>query len=401
MATIHISNRVQRDYDFEFVERKGIGHPDTLCDAIAERTSNLYARYCQNAFGGVPHHWFDKVMLVGAESEIRYSYGRLVAPFQVIFAGKAVRRVGSAEIPLDTILHEAACQVFKETLVNFDPSRDLVIENRTRDSCGPGQSSSRYRPESISHLDFPGSPNLTSNDCNICVGFAPLSQLEAMVLGCDAFLSSFSLRQDFPFLGSDIKILGTRRHQELSLLVNIPFIANSITSFSDYLQKKDLLHSQLYSWIAQAGFPAVTISLNPESKHNRAYLTVTGTVADTGDVGVSGRGNRINGLITPSRPMSIESAAGKNPLDHTGKLYSIMAHRIAKELANELSATVLVTLCSAKGGQLSEPDFIGIEIGCETLEERAKNRVAISTKNSLAGIADLSSQLLSSNVVLW
>lgn len=32
--------------DFELVERKGVGHPDTICDAIAERASSDYSKYC-------------------------------------------------------------------------------------------------------------------------------------------------------------------------------------------------------------------------------------------------------------------------------------------------------------------------------------------------------------------
>jgi S-adenosylmethionine synthetase len=38
-----------------------------------------------------------------------------------------------------------------------------------------------------------------------------------------------------------------------------------------------------------------------------------------------GRGNRINGLITPCRPMRLEAAAGKIPVTHVGKIYNVMA----------------------------------------------------------------------------
>ena len=36
--------------DFELVERKGVGHPDTICDAIAERASSSYSKYCIETF---------------------------------------------------------------------------------------------------------------------------------------------------------------------------------------------------------------------------------------------------------------------------------------------------------------------------------------------------------------
>lgn len=40
--------------DFEVVERKGLGHPDTLADGIAEIVEIEYAKYCLNMFGYIP-----------------------------------------------------------------------------------------------------------------------------------------------------------------------------------------------------------------------------------------------------------------------------------------------------------------------------------------------------------
>ena len=44
----------------EMVERKGIGHPDTLADVIASAFSNKYSLYCIDAFGFIANHWVDK-----------------------------------------------------------------------------------------------------------------------------------------------------------------------------------------------------------------------------------------------------------------------------------------------------------------------------------------------------
>jgi len=54
----------------EIVERKGIGHPDSLCDGIAERISVEYTRWCQENLGVLLHHNFDKVQLVAGEVEV-------------------------------------------------------------------------------------------------------------------------------------------------------------------------------------------------------------------------------------------------------------------------------------------------------------------------------------------
>ena len=44
----------------EIVERKGLGHPDTLCDALAEEVSLALSRFYRERFGFVLHHNVDK-----------------------------------------------------------------------------------------------------------------------------------------------------------------------------------------------------------------------------------------------------------------------------------------------------------------------------------------------------
>ncbi|MHA2263503.1 MAG: methionine adenosyltransferase, partial [Candidatus Thorarchaeota archaeon] len=52
----------------EIVERKGKGHPDTLCDKAAEELSIKLSEYYMEQFGGIQHHNVDKVLLVGGQS---------------------------------------------------------------------------------------------------------------------------------------------------------------------------------------------------------------------------------------------------------------------------------------------------------------------------------------------
>tara|TARA_B110000503_G_scaffold132528_1_gene208580 strand:+ start:2359 stop:2664 length:306 start_codon:yes stop_codon:yes gene_type:complete len=69
------------NFPFELVERKGVGHPDTICDAIAETASRYYSLYFYEKYGRVANHWFDKVMLIGGEADIQLiaSLNNLVA----------------------------------------------------------------------------------------------------------------------------------------------------------------------------------------------------------------------------------------------------------------------------------------------------------------------------------
>jgi len=81
----------------------------------------------------------------------------------------------------------------------------------------------------------------------------------------------------------------------------------------------------------------VAVTTADDVEAGRLYLTVTGTSAESGDDGQAGRSNRVGGLITQWRPMTLEAAAGKNVFSHVGKSYSSVAHQIARELvANTL-----------------------------------------------------------------
>lgn len=342
---------------FEIVERKGIGHPDTLCDMIAERASQYYCRAVFEKFGRLAHHWFDKVMLIGGEAFISFGKGYLVKPYQVIFAGKAVLHVGSESIDLPAIQYRACADVLEGVLYHFDAKKDLQIESKITDYQGPGQMRNRYRPQSISELPSIDD-EFVSNDCNVCTGFAPRSVLEEMVLFIESYLTNPEFKKKNQDIGVDIKLVGTRKLAAIEILLNLPFIANLIKNREQYLNREKQIQQLLVDEIQARFGRTISLVINPEDGSGRTYLTATGTVADTGDVGVVGRGNRLNGLITPMRSMSIEASSGKNPMDHTGKLYGILAQKIADEIYRRARHPVSVVLTTSKGKPIDDPDEV-------------------------------------------
>ena len=60
---IHLSTRAPYRPPAEFVERKGPGHPDTLCDVLAETAGNAIARHFVVATGALRHFNVDKALL--------------------------------------------------------------------------------------------------------------------------------------------------------------------------------------------------------------------------------------------------------------------------------------------------------------------------------------------------
>lgn len=387
---------------FEIVERKGLGHPDTLADAIAEDTSRRYALYCKERYGAVAHHWFDKVMLIGGEADTGFLKGRMIRPVRAILVGKAALTVGGEEIPLLRHFKEAVSNVFAGVLKNFSFEDYCVCELQVNDSVGPGQRSIRYRPKSPNELKQFESGGLVSNDCNICVGFAPYTPTELLTLELEAFLLSPPQQAKRPWIGADIKTVTTRIDTRTEVLSNIPMLASYVDSFETYAGMRDTLQADLRDFCRQQLSADCTVTVNPEWIHGRAYLTASGTCLDTGDIGVVGRGNRHSGLITPMRSMSIEGTAGKNPLDHTGKLFNVAATQIAQRVYSELGMASTVYISAKKGDRLEAPTFVAIHCDrCANIASRCEMEALRIATNVLANIDSIRASLLAGTTRLF
>ncbi|MEK8173283.1 methionine adenosyltransferase [Streptomyces sp. M19] len=135
--------------------------------------------------------------------------------------------------------------------------------------------------------------------------------------------------------------------------------------------------------------------MNATDRNNRPYLTALGSVADTGDVGVVGRGNRVNGLITPMRPMSIEAPAGKNPLDHTGKIYNVLAMRLAQQVHERFGGPRRCT-SSPPGSAAGAPGR-----GRRDLPDADEAELRTLVEKAVAGSGDLTVELIETGITLW
>lgn len=394
-------NKVGNDLDFEMVERKGIGHPDTICDAIAETASRNYSRYCVEKFGSPAHHWFDKVMLIGGEANTDYGYGNIEKPYTVIFAGKVSKYIADFEIPLDEILYNSCDEVLSNVLTGFDIKNHLIIENKLVDYQGSGRSESRYRPSSIARLPKLNNSDLVSNDTNLLTAFAPLSTLEKIVLETEKFINGEEFKSRHPDTGWDVKVFGTREGETFELLVNMPFLAKNIRNIDEYFSRKDEVLVEVNRFIEEKFNIKVNLSMNATDRNGRPYLTALGTVADTGDVGVVGRGNRENGLITPMRPMSIEAPAGKNSVDHTGKLYGILANNIAKEIYLICKVPVEVYIYTSKESLLNNPDKILISLNNLEVDDKLNEEIRKIVKSMVNKTGLISRKLIFEGITLW
>jgi S-adenosylmethionine synthetase len=340
----------------EVVERKGLGHPDTICDALAEAASRALSRHYRERFGRVLHHNVDKVLLCGGASAPRFGGGELTEPIEIILAGRATTTFRGVGVPVEAIAVESARAWLRAHLHALDPDRHVRV------AC-------RIRPGSADLVDLFGrgrTQAVLANDTSIGVGFAPLSPLEAAVLDLERSINGPEAKRIQPETGEDVKVMGVRRGGRNTFTVACAFVSAHVESAADYATKKLRLAASLRQRaIGRLGDePEVAVNAADDTEGGSLYLTVTGTSAEAGDDGEVGRGNRANGLITPGRPMTLEAAAGKNPVSHVGKLYNVVAGRIARELVSALPdvAGAECTLVSRIGAPIDDPQLVGVRL---------------------------------------
>jgi len=330
------------DIPVEIVERKGIGHPDSLCDGIAERISVEYTRWCQENLGVLLHHNFDKVQLVAGEVEVGYGGGCMLKPIRIQIAGRGTPAFQGRKVPMDDIAIEAAKEHVRETMRYLNPDRHMVIDSYA----GRGAEELQYV---VDHI--------TANDTSFGVSHWPRSELEYTVYETAEYINH-KLIDDFP-VGEDVKVMGMRRNGELTLTIALPFIAMEIGDATEYQEVKRAAEAAIREYSSQLDHRKVTVVVNTADDvgNDAVYLTLTGTSAEMGDDGAVGRGNRVNGVIAPFRSTSLEAACGKNPISHVGKVYNVLALQAAQDIVEHAptirAATVYVL--SQIGAPLDQP----------------------------------------------
>ncbi len=360
----------------EIVERKGKGHPDSLCDGAADQLSIELSKYYVKHFGQIMHHNVDKCVLVGGASKADFGGGEILTPINFIMVGRAVNNVGGKHVPVKDIVDKTARTWFDKNLRFLDPAEDLKVEAMIR----PGSADLRANFERTVPM---------ANDTSFGVGYAPLSELETLVFKAEALLNSAAMKKQHPELGEDIKVMGVRVKDRIVLTVACAYVCSKVANKEEYMASKANILEHLQNLAAKVTKRKVDIALNNADRpeRNSYYLTVTGTSAEAGDDGQVGRGNRVNGLITPYRAMTLEAAAGKNPITHTGKLYNLVAGELAQNLVKDSEIKeAVVYLVSRIGAPITEPMAVDVKIRTNLSDKALKDRCGKAVKQALDSV---------------
>lgn len=343
----------------EIVERKGIGHPDSICDGIAEAVSVALCKMYKEKMGAVLHHNTDQVELVGGYAYPLLGGGDIVNPIYILLSGRATTEVFDKEkcetirLPVGTVAVNAAREYIKKTIINIDLEKDVVVD------CRIGQGS----VDLVGVFDRENSIPL-ANDTSFGVGHAPFSTTENLVLKTEQLLNSKEIKKELPAIGEDIKVMGLREGKKITLTIAMATVDKYVNSIEEYHEIKAKAKAKVEELAKEyADGYDIEVCVNTADSDDCIFLTVSGTSAEMGDDGSVGRGNRANGLITPFRPMSMEATSGKNPINHIGKLYNILSNIIANEVAKiEGVKECHIRILSQIGKPVNEPKILDIEL---------------------------------------
>jgi S-adenosylmethionine synthetase len=380
----------------EIVERKGLGHPDTICDALAEALSVALSRHYLERFGAILHHNVDKALLRGGAARARFGGGEVLQPIDLYLAGRATAAVGDVRVPLERLATEATREWLKRHIRNLDSERHVRVHTLVRPTSVDLASLFERRR---------GAP--LANDTSFGVGYAPLDTLERVVLAAEQVLNAPAEKMRHPELGEDVKVMGVRTGGTIRLTVACALVSRHVAGLDDYREKKAAVARLATVAAREAGAGEVEVAVNTADgdAESSVYLTVTGLSGEAGDDGQVGRGNRVNGLITPYRPMTLEAPAGKNPVTHVGKLYNVVAHRIAHAIVTEVPAATeaYCWLLSRIGDPIDAPQVADLKLRLEDPDalEATRPRALEVVQDNLHGIGTLWREIVEGGVTLW
>ncbi len=373
----------------EYVERKGMGHPDSLMDGIVDNVSVEICKIYNEVVGFTLHHNVDKGLIIGGASEVGFGKGKITKKIEVIVTGRATSEYDGKKFKINDIANDAAKEYLQKNTRFLDIDNEVIFSSRV--AAGSADLSNIFMRSKEAPL---------ANDTSFGVGYAPLSEVENLVLRTEKYLNSKEYKVKRPAVGEDIKIMGLREGEKIHLTVAIAFVAKFVNNINEYIDYKSAVTDDIIKYAKRLTQKDISVDINHGDSigTNDVYITKSGLSCEAGDDGSVGRGNRVNGLITPFRYMSLEAAAGKNPISHVGKIYNVFANQLAGAIVEEHANDVeecRISVLSQIGRRISDPKNLSIDLIVSKGSDYAKLEKSVSgtAEAWLDGIGDLSAKI--------
>jgi len=353
-----LDRRAVADQTVEIVERKGIGHPDSISDGIAESVSRALSQLYLDRVGKVLHYNTDETQLVAGRAAPAFGGGEVIEPMYILIVGRATKEYDGEQLPVNATALAAAREYLNEQIPELEYGTDVIVDVKLGEGSGDLQEV----------FGEDGATVPMANDTSFGVGHAPLTETEQIVHTAEHELNT-TYAADHPEVGPDVKIMGKREGDHINITVAAAMIDAYIEDIEAYSEAVDNVEAYVTELAEEITDREVSVDVNTadDLDEGSIYLTVTGTSAEQGDDGSVGRGNRANGLITPNRPMSMEATSGKNPVNHIGKIYNLLSTEIAESVVDEVDGIrdLQVRLLSQIGNPIDQPHVADAQVVTE------------------------------------
>ena len=388
---IHVepaAGRPVADQSIEIVERKGLGHPDSICDGVAEAVSRALASEYVERFGSVLHYNTDESQLVAGDASPAFGGGEVIRPIYLLVVGRATKTYEGETFPAETIALAAARDYLDQHFPHLDVGSDVIVDVRLGE--GSGDLQTVFGEDGAVPM---------ANDTSYGVGHAPLTETERVVLETERHLNG-AYGAENPEIGQDVKVMGKREGDHIDVTVAVAMIDHHVPGLDAYRDAVARVRQTVREVAADITDRDVTVHANTADDYDEGsiYLTTTGTSAEQGDDGSVGRGNRANGLITPNRPMSMEATSGKNPVNHIGKIYNLLSTELSRSVVDEVDGIrqLQVRLLSQIGQPIDQPHVadaqVATEAGVDLADIQEEIRAAID--DELAAVTDVTQRVV-------
>ena len=362
--------------DIEIIERKGIGHPDTLADKLAEECSRAYANYCMEHFGCVLHHNFDK-LYIGAGC-FRYEDGKtnMYSKFKVRLNGRASNTMNGESIDIPSIVIPVIKKYIKSVMPRVDVDNELdILINCTQNTKEPKW----FSPRDIN--DVPDAKELFANDTSLCVSHYPPTYCENLALQIEQFFWEYEdcyPTPKFNDIGQDIKVMVSRINKDVTVTICLPVYSDVFKDKEEYVSIVKKYEDMINEYIKQYPNPDnynVKIEINRIFNGDyRIYSLIKGSCIECGEEGVVGRGNNSQGLIPSNRQHTMEAPSGKNERYHTGRVLSFVSEKFIKRICEECDLKGTVFVLTRNKNHLLDPFLSYVSVDKEVSED-TKDRI--------------------------
>jgi S-adenosylmethionine synthetase len=382
------AGRAVEDQEVEIVERKGVGHPDSICDGVAENVSRALAREYLDRFGTVLHYNTDETQLVAGDAAPAFGGGEVLEPIYLLIVGRATKEYEGQTFPAESVALETAREYLAEQFPYLDVGSDIVVDVRLGE--GSGDLQTVFGEEGAVPM---------ANDTSYGVGHAPLTETERIVYNTERRLDA-EYAEENPVVGPDVKVMGKREGDAIDVTVAVATVDQHVADMDDYRATIADVRDYVSDVAGEYTDREVTVHVNTADDYDEGsiYITTTGTSAEQGDDGSVGRGNRANGLITPNRPMSMEATSGKNPVNHIGKIYNLLSTEIARSVVDDVDGIrqLQIRLLSQIGRPIDEPHVADASVitepGVSLSDIDAEVEAAIDAE--LAAVTDVTQRVI-------